>query len=619
MTGLGTAIRSIPFAGFVSFLVTVGPLILDFASGLFESAESSSALGKATEEANKQIAEEQAKMMTLFEQLKQTNTGSERRKELIDQINSTYGTTLQNLSDETAFASQLAGAYAQVNAQLEKKIKTEVFEEELTNLIKQEIGLKQLLADFESGKRARNNALAGQAAEDLIQVEKDKKAIFDALNDLGANVEQGKALGSRTQDQTAEDKKKEDLKALEDSKKTKDKAIDYEKLKLDELNEFKKQKALELLEYESFLLREGSRTREQIDSLIGLEEVAIARSTVDKIIELDFKSKEVLIEHDNAYLKKVEENRIAHMSENEKIIELKAKQDEELAKEKEKQIKDELDAYLDAINKQEEARKKSDEAEQKRKEDAKEALKQELNDLTDFLQKSQELKNDAIEEDIANRQKAISDSEGEINRLQELGTANAAESIKAEEQKMNKNKIEIEALQEKKRDLLLTITALELANSNIQKGLSIDNVGSKLKSMFDSLPTFFKGTDGTLAETLGYKSGRDSHVVRVDNNEMILNGQKVDQMRGVGLNTTSDIITAAMRYQTSGMQERAIRFNNNSEMNDYRIVKELKETRKAISEIQPIIYDFDFKNFVEIIKEKNRVTTRDFGKNKHSL
>jgi len=184
---------------------------------------------------------------------------------------------------------------------------------------------------------------------------------------------------------------------------------------------------------------------------------------------------------------------------------------------------------------------------------------------------------------------------------------------------MNKNKIEIEALQEKKRDLLLTITALELANSNIQKGLSIDNVGSKLKSMFDSLPTFFKGTDGTLAETLGYKSGRDSHVVRVDNNEMILNGQKVDQMRGVGLNSTSDIITAAMRYQTSGMQERAIRFSANSEMNDYRIVKELKETRKAISEIQPIIYDFDFKNFVEIIKEKNRVTTRDFGKNKHSL
>jgi len=427
MTGLGTAIRSIPFAGFISFLVTVVPLVWDFAEGLFESAESNTALGKATEEANRQIADEQAKMMTLFEQLKQTNAGSERRKELIDQINSTYGTTLQNLSDETAFASQLAGAYAQVNAQLEKKIKTEVFEEELTNLIRQEIGLKQLLADFESGKRARNNALAGQAAEDLIQVEKDKKAIFDALNDLGANVEQGKALGTRTKT-SSEDQNK----TIESNKSATNKVIDYEKLKLDELNEFKKQKALELLEYESFLLREGSRTREQIDSLIGLEEVAIARSTVDKIIELDFKSKEVLIEHDNAYLKKVEENRIAHMSENEKIIELKAKRDEELAKEKEKQIKDELDAYLDAINKQEEARKKSDEAEQKRKEDAKEALKQELNDLTDFLQKSQELKNDAIEEDIANRQKDISDSEGEINRLQELGTANAAESIKAE-------------------------------------------------------------------------------------------------------------------------------------------------------------------------------------------
>jgi len=280
MTGLGTAIRSIPFAGFISFLVTVVPLVWDFAEGLFESAESNTALGKATEEANRQIADEQAKMMTLFEQLKQTNAGSERRKELIDQINSTYGTTLQNLSDETAFASQLAGAYAQVNAQLEKKIKTEVFEEELTNLIRQEIGLKQLLADFESGKRARNNALAGQAAEDLIQVEKDKKAIFDALNDLGANVEQGKALGSRTRSQKPNVDEPIDPK---DPLNPIDKAIDYEKLKLDELNEFKKQKALELLEYESFLLREGSRTREQIDSLIGLEEVAIARSTVDKI------------------------------------------------------------------------------------------------------------------------------------------------------------------------------------------------------------------------------------------------------------------------------------------------------------------------------------------------
>lgn len=73
-------------------------------------------------------------MEALFMQLKQTNSGSDERLILINKINKTYGTTLQNLEDETEFAKQLAIAYNQVISSIKQKIAIQSQEETLTAL-----------------------------------------------------------------------------------------------------------------------------------------------------------------------------------------------------------------------------------------------------------------------------------------------------------------------------------------------------------------------------------------------------------------------------------------------------------------------------------------------------
>ena len=62
---------------------------------------------KAAQESAEYVAKESAEFVTLIHQLKQTNENSKERKGLITQINKQYGTTLKNLSDETAFQAAL--------------------------------------------------------------------------------------------------------------------------------------------------------------------------------------------------------------------------------------------------------------------------------------------------------------------------------------------------------------------------------------------------------------------------------------------------------------------------------------------------------------------------------
>ena len=69
--------------------------------------EETSRFNKAAQESAEYVAKESAEFVTLIHQLKQTNENSKERKGLITQINKQYGTTLKNISDETAFQAAL--------------------------------------------------------------------------------------------------------------------------------------------------------------------------------------------------------------------------------------------------------------------------------------------------------------------------------------------------------------------------------------------------------------------------------------------------------------------------------------------------------------------------------
>jgi hypothetical protein len=108
------ALNALPLVAIVTALglLVAGLISYASASGDAEKEEkkrkaSLEALKKAQKEQTQFVREESSEFTTLIYQLKATNAGSERRQELIKQINTEYGTTLQNLSDENLFQEQL--------------------------------------------------------------------------------------------------------------------------------------------------------------------------------------------------------------------------------------------------------------------------------------------------------------------------------------------------------------------------------------------------------------------------------------------------------------------------------------------------------------------------------
>lgn len=103
-------------------------------------------IGKRNKDAADAINEETAELQALFKQLRETNPQSEERASLMQTINNRYGTTLKNLSDETAFIQQLDVAYKDLVESIKERIKLDAARETLTELLKEQIALEQSLA-----------------------------------------------------------------------------------------------------------------------------------------------------------------------------------------------------------------------------------------------------------------------------------------------------------------------------------------------------------------------------------------------------------------------------------------------------------------------------------------
>ena len=89
---------------------------------------------KVTSEMNQKIGQESVKLIGLTNQLKNTNAGSKERAEMINKINSQYGTTLKNLSDETAFQAQVNQTVKDYIAFLRTKYQLQANEEKMGKL-----------------------------------------------------------------------------------------------------------------------------------------------------------------------------------------------------------------------------------------------------------------------------------------------------------------------------------------------------------------------------------------------------------------------------------------------------------------------------------------------------
>jgi hypothetical protein len=181
-TAWGTAMKALPIVAIAAAIGTLVYGIYQYVSASDEADKNEKKrkknledLKKAQDEQNQTIGKESAGYVLLINQLKATNAGSTERAKLIKSINSTYNTTLKNLSDETAFQKQLNLevanyiAYQKAKFQLQKNedlvVKNLTKQEEINKklakarglLVAEETKFRNLSADaLEAGKISQN-------------------------------------------------------------------------------------------------------------------------------------------------------------------------------------------------------------------------------------------------------------------------------------------------------------------------------------------------------------------------------------------------------------------------------------------------------------------------------
>ena len=134
------------------------------------------AVSDSMKKMNGELANEQKAVGRLFTSLQQAGDGTERRKELIDEINKRYGTYLPNLLTEKSSLNEIKAAYDRINTSLTQQIALKYKNEEASQ-VTEKAASKQM--DYLESLRQSVTKLTGsdQEAASFIQ---DLRSMADA-------------------------------------------------------------------------------------------------------------------------------------------------------------------------------------------------------------------------------------------------------------------------------------------------------------------------------------------------------------------------------------------------------------------------------------------------------
>ncbi len=150
----------------------VGALV----GALIDWNRNQNAVSDSMKKMNGELANEQKAVDRLFTSLQQAGDGTERRKELIDEINKRYGTYLPNLLTEKSSLDDIKAAYDRINTSLTQQIALKYKNEE-ANQVTEKAASKQM--DYLESLRQSVTKLTGndQKAANFIQ---DLRSMADA-------------------------------------------------------------------------------------------------------------------------------------------------------------------------------------------------------------------------------------------------------------------------------------------------------------------------------------------------------------------------------------------------------------------------------------------------------
>jgi len=178
--GFNAALKANPLGLVLTLLTTAIALFYDFGDavgssneelaktnkGLEDFVSQKTALENVTKEANSNAAEEIKNLTQIRDQIKNTNAGSNERLTLINRLNSTYGTTLKNITDEKKFLKELETSYNDVVQAIKNKAQLNASENQLTKLYEQQNNIQ---AEIEKKVTNRNEAIK-QITRIMLQI-----------------------------------------------------------------------------------------------------------------------------------------------------------------------------------------------------------------------------------------------------------------------------------------------------------------------------------------------------------------------------------------------------------------------------------------------------------------
>jgi len=133
---LSATMKTTPIGLLIGLLATAAGAYILFKDSATEAKE-------AQKDFESEIKAGTAGMNTLFEQIKRTNEGSNLRKILINQLNTEYGTYLENLLTEKSTLKEIETAQLNANKALQANIAFKMQQEELETLTKKMITEEQ--------------------------------------------------------------------------------------------------------------------------------------------------------------------------------------------------------------------------------------------------------------------------------------------------------------------------------------------------------------------------------------------------------------------------------------------------------------------------------------------
>jgi hypothetical protein len=252
--------------------------------------------------------------------------------------------------------------------------------------------------------------------------------------------------------------------------------------------------------------------------------------------------------------------------------------------------------------------KKKKDAEEIEAEKEKQARLQELRQLgIDGVRAIAEKNLEATTANIDREISALESRESTLRELASRGVENVENNLALEQ----KRRAELEAKRaqavKRQQQVELGLAVLETYSNKVGNG-DKNALGSTiadtslLLSFISSLPAFYEGADrvgDNLAPTM---SGKDGHVVRVDGDEMVMNGVESKMIRDSGMSR----LEVATMAQMSDKGMRPIAVNDNSA-----VVKGLQDLKIAIDS-KPV-YDFKYSAVrdavADVVESRGRLET----------